>query len=80
MMAVLDADNATTFQMVKNDPYLEPFQDSIKARFDTAQKWIENIEQNEGSLENFSKGYEKYGFNIQWVCPNRASHPHSSLM
>lgn len=31
------------------------------------QKWIRNIEQNEGSLDNFSKGYEKYGFKIHSV-------------
>lgn len=55
------------FQMVKSDPYLEPFQDSIQSRYDMTQKWIRNIEQNEGSLDNFSKGYEKYGFKIHSV-------------
>lgn len=53
--------------MVKDDPYLEPFEESIQKRYDLAQSWIQNIEKNESSLESFSRGYEKYGFQVQQV-------------
>lgn len=55
------------FQMIKDDPYLEPFEESIVKRYQQAQTWIKNIEEAEGSLDAFSKGYEKYGFHIQSV-------------
>ena len=56
------------FKLVREDPYLEPFQDNIQARYDITQQWIQNIEKNEGSLEAFSRGYEKFGFQVKQVC------------
>lgn len=55
------------FKMIRDDPYLEPFEEPIQARFDLTQKWIKDIERNEGSLDSFSKGYEKYGFHVRPV-------------
>ena len=48
--------------VVQLDPYLEPFTDAIKRRYATAQSWINTINQTEGGLEKFSRGYERYGF------------------
>ncbi|CCG84122.1 protein of unknown function [Taphrina deformans PYCC 5710] len=53
------------FQMIKNDPYLEPYEERIQKRYEQTQEWIRNIEKNEGSLEEFSRGYEKFGFQVQ---------------
>jgi 1,4-alpha-glucan branching enzyme len=44
------------------DPWLGPFKDHLKHRFDAAQNWIEKINKTEGGLEKFSRGYEKFGF------------------
>ena len=48
--------------VVKLDPWLEPFKDALKHRFAKAQEWIKKIDQTEGGLDKFSKGYEKFGF------------------
>ncbi|KAF3164777.1 alpha-1,4-glucan branching enzyme [Orbilia oligospora] len=46
------------------DPWLTPFKGSIKHRYDTAQHWIQKINDTEGGLEKFSRGYERFGFNV----------------
>lgn len=46
------------------DPWLEPFTDSLKSRYTKAQEWMKNIQDHEGGLDKFSKGYEKFGFNV----------------
>lgn len=50
--------------VVKLDPWLSPFQDAFKRRFAKAQEWIDRINTTEGSLDQFSKGIERYGFNV----------------
>jgi 1,4-alpha-glucan branching enzyme len=44
------------------DPWLEPFTDALKHRFAKTQKWIKTIDETEGGLDKFSRGYEKMGF------------------
>ncbi|KAF2397296.1 1,4-alpha-glucan-branching enzyme [Trichodelitschia bisporula] len=44
------------------DPWLSPFKDALRHRFSLAQKWIKTIDETEGGLEKFSRGYEKFGF------------------
>ncbi|TID20161.1 1-4-alpha-glucan-branching enzyme [Venturia nashicola] len=46
------------------DPWLEPFKDSLRSRYAKAQSWIKTINDTEGGLEKFSRGYEKFGFNV----------------
>ncbi|KIW13779.1 1,4-alpha-glucan-branching enzyme [Exophiala spinifera] len=48
--------------VIQLDPWLEPFKDALKHRFAKAQKWIKTINDTEGGLEKFSRGYEKMGF------------------
>ncbi|KAH6678940.1 alpha amylase [Plectosphaerella plurivora] len=50
--------------VVKLDPWLSPFQDAFKRRFAKAQEWIDKITTTEGGLDQFSKGIEHYGFNV----------------
>ncbi|KAE9981876.1 hypothetical protein BLS_004254 [Venturia inaequalis] len=50
--------------VVTLDPWLEPFKDSLRSRFAKAQSWIKTINDTEGGLEKFSRGYEKFGFNV----------------
>ncbi|KAF4203656.1 hypothetical protein CNMCM8927_008514 [Aspergillus lentulus] len=46
------------------DPWLEPFRDALRHRFGLVENWIKTIDENEGGLDKFSKGYEKFGFNV----------------
>ncbi|KAJ9661628.1 alpha-1,4-glucan branching enzyme [Neophaeococcomyces mojaviensis] len=48
--------------IIELDPWLGEFRGALKSRFAKAQKWIKDIDQNEGGLERFSRGYEKMGF------------------
>jgi hypothetical protein len=50
--------------VVKVDPWLEPYSASLAHRYKGYQKWVNTLNQHEGGLENFSKGYEKMGFNV----------------
>lgn len=44
------------------DPWLGEFREPLKSRFAKAQSWIKTIDETEGGLDKFSRGYEKYGF------------------
>ncbi|KAF2146036.1 glycoside hydrolase family 13 protein [Aplosporella prunicola CBS 121167] len=46
------------------DPWLSPFKDALRARYTKAQQWIQSIDEHEGGLEKFSRGFEKFGFNV----------------
>ena len=47
------------------DPWLSPFKESLKRRYSLAEKWIKTLDDHEGGLEKFSKGYERYGLHVQ---------------
>ncbi|KAH7073558.1 alpha-glucan branching enzyme [Paraphoma chrysanthemicola] len=51
--------------IIQLDGYLEPFKGALQSRFAKAQKWIKTIDETEGGLDKFSRGYEKYGFTVQ---------------
>ncbi|KAK5676931.1 alpha-1,4-glucan branching enzyme [Elasticomyces elasticus] len=48
--------------IVSLDPYLEPYKPALRTRFSKADSWITTINETEGGLEKFSRGYELYGF------------------
>ncbi|KAF3025702.1 alpha-1,4-glucan branching enzyme [Neopestalotiopsis sp. 37M] len=48
--------------VVQLDPWLAPFQDTLKRRYAKAQDWIKTINETEGGVEKFSRGTEKFGF------------------
>jgi hypothetical protein len=41
--------------VVALDPWLAPFKESLKARYNKAQEWIKTINETEGGLEKFSR-------------------------
>jgi len=41
--------------VVKLDPWLSPFKESLKSRYAKAQDWIKKIDETEGGLEKFSR-------------------------
>ncbi|KAF0396572.1 glycogen branching enzyme [Gigaspora margarita] len=51
--------------IIKVDPWLEPFAPVLKRRHVSLKKWIQNINQNEGGFDKFTRGYEHFGLNVQ---------------
>ncbi|OCK95538.1 glycoside hydrolase family 13 protein [Cenococcum geophilum 1.58] len=47
------------------DPWLSPFKDALRSRYSKAQQWIKTISETEGGMEKFSRGFEKFGFNVK---------------
>ncbi|KAH7160592.1 glycoside hydrolase superfamily [Dactylonectria macrodidyma] len=50
--------------VVDLDPWLSPFSDTLKRRYAKTQEWVNTINATEGGLEQFSRGVEKFGFNV----------------
>eukprot|EP01103_Thecamoeba_quadrilineata_P000087 TRINITY_DN10067_c0_g1_i1.p1 TRINITY_DN10067_c0_g1~~TRINITY_DN10067_c0_g1_i1.p1 ORF type:complete len:731 (+),score=131.59 TRINITY_DN10067_c0_g1_i1:108-2195(+) len=50
-------------QVEIDDPYLQPFHQQIKERYDRAAQKKAEIVAHSGSLGDFARGYEEYGFN-----------------
>lgn len=50
--------------VVKLDPWLEPFSEPLRRRYAKANEWISTIEASEGGLEKFTRGFEKFGLNV----------------
>ncbi|KYQ99941.1 hypothetical protein DLAC_03909 [Tieghemostelium lacteum] len=50
--------------LIYDDPWLEAFAPVLKRRYANVQNIIKQLDEKEGGLLNFSKGYENFGFNI----------------
>ncbi|KAK3100930.1 alpha-1,4-glucan branching enzyme, partial [Teratosphaeriaceae sp. CCFEE 6253] len=50
--------------IVTLDPYLDPYKPALRSRFTKAQQWLHTINETEGGLEKFSRGYERFGFTV----------------
>ncbi|KAL3254935.1 hypothetical protein ABHI18_008634, partial [Aspergillus niger] len=50
--------------VIQLDPWLEPFRDALKQRFQFVESWVKTINETEGGLDKFSRGYERYGLNV----------------
>lgn len=53
-----EPDLTTTFRI---DGYLQPYEKEIRRRYSCLQALIKKIDCDEGGLEQFSRGYEKFG-------------------
>ena len=52
-------------ELVKQDPYLHPYEAIILNRLEKFEKSVKEIEVNEGSIENFARSYNNMGIHIQ---------------
>jgi hypothetical protein len=43
---------------VKLDPWLSPFKESLKHRYNKVQGWIKTINETEGGMEKFSRVHQ----------------------
>src|SRR2546430_16189691 len=48
--------------VIQLDPWLSPFKDSLRSRFSKAQQWLKTIDETEGGMDRFTRGFEKFGF------------------
>ncbi|KAE8220591.1 hypothetical protein CF319_g5905 [Tilletia indica] len=48
-------------RVVSLDPWLEPFAPALRERYTLYKKWVDTINQHEGGLDAFSRGYERFG-------------------
>uniref|UniRef100_A0A6B2KY18 1,4-alpha-glucan branching enzyme n=1 Tax=Arcella intermedia TaxID=1963864 RepID=A0A6B2KY18_9EUKA len=63
MMEIESFKNATDgTKVIYDDPYLLPFKEVIRNRYNTFQHWLKQIAESEGSLDNFTTGYKTFGF------------------
>jgi len=46
------------------DSWLQPFIPAIDHRYQLFKQWKHTIFQHEGGYESFTRGYEKFGFNV----------------
>ncbi|KAG8766666.1 alpha-1,4-glucan branching enzyme [Serendipita sp. 405] len=46
------------------DGYLKPHIPAIATRYRLMKDWQARIDQTEGGIEKFSRGYERYGLNV----------------
>ena len=53
------------YKIIRDDPWLEPYEGGIDARVQLCQRWIDQVRTNEGGLDQFSKGYERFGFHVE---------------
>ncbi|KAH3668256.1 hypothetical protein OGAPHI_002010 [Ogataea philodendri] len=51
-------------ELIRVDPWLEPFSGEIKRRRDLADNWLKVLDKNEGGLLNFADSYKKMGFHV----------------
>lgn len=51
-------------RVIAEDPWLEPFAPALRERYAMYKKWADDIQQTEGGLEPFSRGYERLGFTV----------------
>ena len=51
--------------LLELDPWLEPFFGAIDHRYQLFKRWKETIVNTEGGYDQFTKGYLKFGLNVQ---------------
>ena len=61
-MSAIEAQDGTGVLAI--DPWLEPFAEPIRHRYSAFKKWLNLINEHEGGLDSFSRGYENMGFQV----------------
>ncbi|KAF0301684.1 1,4-alpha-glucan-branching enzyme [Amphibalanus amphitrite] len=51
--------------LLERDPYLKPFEKEIRRRYGEFTKLLHSINEHEGGLDHFSRGYERFGLHVQ---------------
>lgn len=51
-------------EVIKSDPYLEMHREYFKQRFVHFKQWVQDIKDNEGGIDQFTRGYESFGLHV----------------
>ena len=62
--AILEQMNFDPKPVLQLDGYLKPNIPAIATRYRQMRDWQTKIDNTEGGLEKFSRGYERFGFNV----------------
>lgn len=54
----------TTLKVIEDDPYLSSYKPVFDHRFAIYKNWIQKINDHEGGIDVFTKGYLKLGMNV----------------
>ncbi|KAJ5456979.1 hypothetical protein N7530_012253 [Penicillium desertorum] len=67
MSSTIESSNIPTdgTGVIQLDPWLEPHRDVLKHRYQVVEEWAKTINETEGGLDKFSKGYETFGLHAQ---------------
>lgn len=57
-------DGFTCDEILKLDPWLDPFRADITRRHQVAWQWVKQLNAHEGGIVKFSEGYKYYGLNV----------------
>jgi 1,4-alpha-glucan branching enzyme len=57
---------ATTnsLKVIEDDPYLNPYKSVFDHRFAIYKNWIHKIDEFEGGIDQFTRGYQNLGMNV----------------
>ena len=53
----------STFQLIQDDPWLTPYQEDVKRRYQRFEDTLNSIHDRYGSLQEFANQHEYLGFN-----------------
>jgi 1,4-alpha-glucan branching enzyme len=56
------ADSPTTFGLIQDDPWLAPYEEDVRIRYQRWKDRLATMEQQAGSLTEFASGHEQLGF------------------
>ncbi|KAM0748919.1 family 13 glycoside hydrolase [Meredithblackwellia eburnea MCA 4105] len=62
--AAVPVKQPSEFEVIREDPYLEPFEGAIKHRNNVFKSWVDKINQTEHGFDKFSQGYKSFGFQV----------------
>ncbi|XP_070501282.1 1,4-alpha-glucan-branching enzyme-like [Chironomus tepperi] len=51
-------------ELLRRDKYIEPYETEIRRRRGCVDQWLKTLEQSEGGIDKFTKGYEYYGIHV----------------
>lgn len=59
-----DVATTNTLKVIDDDPYLSSYRSVFDHRFAIYKNWIQKINDHEGGIDLFTKGYKKLGMNV----------------
>ena len=62
--AVREVATTNSLKVIDDDPYLSPYKPVFDHRFAIYNNWIQKINDHEGGIDEFTRGYQKLGMHV----------------